>query len=362
MSDNKIKKTYLHDWHLNSGARLVDFAGYALPVSYKLGLRAEHEACRHSAALFDVSHMGQVSISGADALKYLKKLIPLDSESLPVGAQGYSFLLNKQGGILDDLMCARLADNHFEFVVNGACKEIDIVHMREVAQNFEVNIQVKDKSLIALQGPRASEALAKTKLKDACNLKFMQVRNLPRDISISRSGYTGEDGFEISIPNDQVVELASELVSMSFVEPAGLGARDTLRMEAGLPLYGQDLNPQITPLDASLSWAIPKNRENYIGSQALLRQRQKGPAKARIALLPEGRAPLRTGVQLFDDNGNVVGHVTSGTISPTMGVPISLAIVDQAASKNQSFTGEIRGKRVACIRTKLPFVPKSYAK
>ena len=205
MAESETKKTRLYDWHLAKGAKMVDFAGYALPISYPLGLKGEHEACRNAAALFDVSHMGQVSVTGPGAVAFLSRLIPLDSANLAVGAQGYSFLLNEQAGVLDDLMCARLADDRFEVVVNGACKVNDVAHMRTLAEAFDVHITVRERSLIALQGPRAAEALATTELAAACDLKFLEVCEPADDTLIARAGYTGEDGFEIALSHDRVV-------------------------------------------------------------------------------------------------------------------------------------------------------------
>jgi len=362
MVDPSVQKTALHDWHQAKGAKLVDFAGYALPVSYPLGLRGEHEACRTAAALFDVSHMGQVRVSGTEAVSFLMRLLPLDAGQLAIGRQAYSFLLNDQGGILDDLMCARLEEARFELVVNGAYKQDDIAHMRALAGDFDVQIEVHDRSLIALQGPRAAEALATTDLKEAAKLKFMDVAEPQPGYAVSRSGYTGEDGFEIAVPNEAVVALCDHLCRLDFVEAAGLGARDSLRLEAGLPLYGQDLNADITPLDASLGWAVPKDRDGYMGAEAIKAQRQDSPKYARLALIPEGRAPWRAGVNIFDSAGNRIGQVTSGTFSPTLNHPIALALVERSAAGGDSFFGELRGKHVPCAKTKLPFVKKSYAK
>lgn len=362
MSDQDLRKTALNDWHRARDAKLVGFAGYELPVTYPLGLRGEHEACRKAAALFDVSHMGQVSVTGPDAVAYLERILPLNCADLALGTQAYSFLLNAEGGVMDDLMCARLEDTRFELVVNGACKVADMAHMRAQAEDFDVSLEVRERALIALQGPRAAEALATTELKVATELKFMQVCEPLPGYAVSRSGYTGEDGFEIALPNEAVAAFCDQLCAHEFVEPAGLGARDSLRLEAGLCLYGQDLDTGITPLDASLGWAVPKDRSGYIGAEKLIQQRASSPDYALVGLLPEGRAPWRAGVKIFDADGNEVGHVTSGTFSPTLEHPIALARVKKSAAKADSFIGELRGKQVPCQRTKLPFVKKSYAK
>ena len=362
MTELSSQKTYLYDWHVHAGAKMVDFAGYILPVSYPLGLKGEHEACRTTAALFDVSHMGQIGLSGPDIISFLNRLLPLNSEALSIGAQAYSFLLNEQGGILDDLMCTRVEKSRFELVVNAACKVADLKHIRAIAAPFQVEIRVRDRSLIALQGPRASEALSRTDLAKACDLSFLQVCEPGQDTLVSRSGYTGEDGFEIALPHNQVVDLCMQLSALSWVQPAGLGARNTLRLEAGLRLYGQDLSADITPLDASLGWAIPKNRTGYVGAETLMDQRATAPAKACIGLLPDGRAPLRTGIQLFNEDSQAIGRITSGSISPTLDRPIALALVDRAAAKGSGFMGELRGKLIKCHKTKLPFIRKSYAK
>ena len=362
MSEQVLKKTALNAWHMAKGAKLVGFAGYELPVTYPLGLRGEHEACRQSAALFDVSYMGQVRVEGPQALEFLARLLPLNSSDLPIGTQGYSFLLDEAGGVLDDLMCARLGEDRFELVVNGACKTSDVAHMRKIAADFDVEIEVHDRALIALQGPRAAEALAGTRVEAATSLKFMEVCEPTEGYAVSRSGYTGEDGFEIGLPHEDVVAFCDLLCDQGFVEPAGLGARDSLRLEAGLCLYGQDLGPEITPLDASLGWAIPKDRVGYVGAERIAEQRAFRPDFALVGLLPEGRAPWRAGVKVFDADQNEVGVVTSGTFSPTLNRPIALARVQRAAAKAESFMGELRGKSVPCERTKLPFVKKSYAK
>ena len=362
MSDQSPQKTHLYDWHQKKDAKIVAFAGYALALTYPLGLRGEHEACRNAAALFDVSHMGQVHVEGAQAVAYLNRLLPLDCEALAIGNQSYSFLLNEQGKVLDDLMCARLGPNRFKLVVNGACKVRDLEHMGAIAADFDVTLEVHDASLIALQGPRAAQALTQTDLAQATQLKFMQMSEPVPGYTVSRSGYTGEDGFEISVPNESVANLCDQLCALDFVEPAGLGARDSLRLEAGLHLYGQDLWAEISPLDAGLGWAVPKGRGGFVGAQAIATQRENGADYACIALLPEGRAPLRTGDQLFDLDDQHIGKVTSGLFSPTLGRPIALASVKRSAAKATQFVGQLRGRPVICEKTKLPFVKKSYAK
>ena len=241
MSMSEPIQTKLYDWHVARGAKMVDFAGYALPVSYQLGLKGEHEACRNAAALFDVSHMGQVSVTGPDAVAFLSRLLPLDSANLAIGTQAYSFLLDDQGGVLDDLMCARLGPDRFELVVNGACKVADVAHMRAVAAAcdpaVDVDISVRERSLIALQGPKAAAALAKTDLAAACDLKFMQVCEPAEGTLISRSGYTGEDGFEIAIPHYRVVALADHGGSQSQTHPHPYNRYVRLRLGLGFRLF-----------------------------------------------------------------------------------------------------------------------------
>ena len=352
--------------HRELGGKLVDFAGYLLPVQYSAGIMAEHKQCRDSAALFDVSHMGQVELTGEGADSALERLVPGELLKLGVGRQRYGFLTNEAGGILDDLIVARLPDRLF-VVVNGACKRADIAHLRARLPGITVT-ELTDRALIALQGPKAVEALARH-APAATELSFLSIAEM--DLAgvpalISRSGYSGEDGFEISLPAERAEEVARLLLAEPEVMPAGLGARDSLRLEAGLCLYGHDLTPETTPVEAGLAWAIGKRRRaegGFPGAEVILRQLAEGPPRRRVGLRPEGRAPVREGAALFDAEGQAVGSVTSGGFGPTVGGPVAMGYVTAAlATPSGQLFAEVRGKRLPVTVADLPFVQQRYVK
>ncbi|MFT8368977.1 MAG: glycine cleavage system aminomethyltransferase GcvT [Acetobacter papayae] len=376
MSSESLLHTPLFSLHTDLGARMVPFAGYAMPLQYAEGIMAEHRHTRTQAGLFDVSHMGQVRVrarSGAvrDAALALEQLVPADIAGLASGRQRYTQFTNERGGILDDLMVTRL-ENELLIVINAACKAGDIAHMRaHLSESCTLDV-LEDRALLALQGPLAGQVLAA--LAPAVQeMLFMDVRTL--DIAgaacvVSRSGYTGEDGFEISVPAAQAEALARTLLAQPGVAPIGLGARDSLRLEAGLCLYGADIDETTTPVEAALEWSIQKSRRaggaragGFPGAEIILAQLSEGTIRRRVGLLPEGRAPVRGGAGLFADAtlASPVGSVTSGGFGPTVDAPVAMGYVSTAlAQPGQAVAAELRGRAVACTVQALPFVPAGF--
>jgi len=364
VSDAEAKSLPLDAWHRARGARMVPFAGYAMPIQYE-GIIAEHKWTRESAGLFDVSHMGQLIVAGADAEKGLESLLPADLGILKDGRLRYSLLLAEDGGIVDDLMATRRGD-HFYVVVNGATKEGDIAYMRDKLPRGVVLDHMKEQALLALQGPKAVEALSRL-VPGVEALGFMtggafQIGGTAA--WISRSGYTGEDGFEISVPASNVAEVADLLASQPEVKPIGLGARDSLRLEAGLPLYGHDLDTETTPVEADLTFAISKRRRGeggFAGWERIARELETGPIRRRVGLAVEGRQPVREGAMVVDAEGNEVGKVTSGGFSPILEAPIAMAYVPAgSAEPGNAVTLAQRGKLFQAKVVAMPFVPHRY--
>ncbi|MGE4522637.1 MAG: glycine cleavage system aminomethyltransferase GcvT [Acetobacter sp.] len=376
MSTESLLHTPLFSLHTALGARMVPFAGYAMPLQYAEGIMAEHRHTRTQAGLFDVSHMGQVRLrarSGAvrDAALALEQLVPADIAGLASGRQRYTQFTNAQGGILDDLMVTRLGDDLL-VVINAACKAADIAHMRAHLSDTCTLDVLEDRALLALQGPLAGQVLAAL-APAVADMLFMDVRTL--DIAgaacvVSRSGYTGEDGFEISVPAAQAEALARTLLAQPGVAPIGLGARDSLRLEAGLCLYGADIDETTTPVEAALEWSIQKSRRaggvragGFPGAEIILAQLSEGTARRRVGLLPEGRAPVRGGAGLFADAtlASPVGKVTSGGFGPTVDAPVAMGYVSTAlAQPGQAVAAELRGRAVPCTVHALPFVPAGF--
>ena len=371
MSD--LARTPLYDLHLSLGAKMVPFAGYEMPVQYNLGVMKEHLWTRDHAGLFDVSHMGQVLLtpkSGtvADAALALETLVPQSIVALADGRQRYAFFTNDQGGIEDDLMVANRGD-HLFVVVNAACKDKDVAHMeRQIGDRMSVEL-ISNRALWALQGPEAHVALARL-VPDAADMRFMDVAILDWDgvdLWVSRSGYTGEDGFEISVPEGNAADLAAALLAMSEVEAIGLGARDSLRLEAGLCLYGSDIDETTSPVEAALEWAIQKVRRRggereggFPGSERILDELEHGASRRRVGLLPDGRAPMRAGTDLFDESG-VIGTVTSGAFGPSIEAPMSMGYVTTENSQTGTkLDGEVRGKRLPLTVADMPFRPANF--
>ncbi|KHA53690.1 glycine cleavage system aminomethyltransferase GcvT [Sulfitobacter geojensis] len=369
-----LHATALYDLHVSLGAKMVPFAGYSMPVQYPLGVMKEHLHCRAAAGLFDVSHMGQVILSGESwetvALAF-ETLVPMDVLGLEDGRQRYGFFTNDSGGIEDDLMFARRGDDLF-VVVNAACKEADITRMRGALEPKVSVTELADRALIALQGPQAVDVVAAMDAR-AAEMRFMDIADLELGgiaVWASRSGYTGEDGFEISVAGNDAVALAEALLAHDAVEAIGLGARDSLRLEAGLCLYGNDIDAGTTPVEGALNWAIQKVRRSggtreggFAGAQVILDQLSAGAARKRVGLRPEGRAPMREGVAVFDaaEGGQEVGVVTSGGFGPSVGGPVAMGTVKTAASDvGTALWGEVRGKRLPLTVAKLPFVAANF--
>ncbi|HEX3351037.1 MAG TPA: glycine cleavage system aminomethyltransferase GcvT [Acetobacteraceae bacterium] len=361
-----LKQSPLAALNASLGARLVPFAGYEMPVQYRGGIIAEHMQCRNAAALFDVSHMGQASLRGAAAARALEALVPSDITGLKPGRQRYSLLLNEAGGIRDDFMVAALAPDQLFLVVNASRKDGDFAWISENLPD-EVSLERHDdRALVALQGPKAAEAFGRLS-PEAASLGFMQTATLRiagADVLVSRSGYTGEDGFEISVPRSAAEGFARTLLDQPEVAPAGLGARDCLRLEAGLCLYGNDIDELTTPIEAGLAWTIAKRRRttlDFPGAEAIRDQMASGPARVRIGLRPEGRAPARAGVEIAAEDGTRAGIVTSGSFGPSVGAPIAMGYVrrDLAADGTPLFL-LVRGQSLPARVASLPFVPHRY--
>ncbi|MFC3442311.1 glycine cleavage system aminomethyltransferase GcvT [Sphingobium rhizovicinum] len=359
----------LDAWHRAKGARMVGFAGYHMPIQYE-GIMAEHSWTREHAGLFDVSHMGQLTFSGEGVDDVLEHILPSDIKGLKPFRQRYSMLLDEEGGILDDLMVSRPGDGAFDgaaiyMVVNGATKYDDMGWMIDYLPDEVVMNHMDEQALLALQGPEAGEALAAL-IPETADLLFMQSGLFTwRGVQlwISRSGYTGEDGFEISVPADDVTLLADALCELPQVKPIGLGARDSLRLEAGLPLYGHDLSPAVSTIGADLGFTIQKRRREeggFIGHARVMKELADGPGAKRVGLKIEGRLPAREGAKIF--SGAVeVGEVTSGGFAPTVGAPIAMGWVSLPDSAlGTALEIEVRGKRIAAVVAPMPFVPHRY--
>ncbi|EWY37369.1 aminomethyltransferase [Skermanella stibiiresistens SB22] len=357
--------TPLHALHVELGAKMVPFAGYDMPVQYPLGILKEHLHTRTAAGLFDVSHMGQVRLTGPDAAAALETLVPGDIQGLALGRTRYSLFTNEQGGVLDDLMISNRGD-HLFLVVNAACKEADIAHLRErLAGRVEVEY-LADRALLALQGPRAAEVLARF-VPQAETMKFMSIieadfRGVP--VLITRSGYTGEDGYEISIPNLLADTTARLLLAEEGVEPIGLGARDSLRLEAGLCLYGHDIDTTTTPVEAGLNWVIGKRRRaegGFPGADVILGQLANGTTRRRVGIRPDGKAPAREHTQVTDPSGAPLGEVTSGGFGPSANGPIAMGYVaTEAAAPGTPVHLMVRGKPMPAKVVEMPFVAQRY--
>lgn len=371
MSTETLLKTPLHALHLELGARMVPFAGYDMPVQYPLGVMKEHLHSREQAGLFDVSHMGQIRLSGAAAAKALETLVPVDIIDLPVGMQRYAMFTNEHGGILDDLMVANLGNDELFLVVNAACKDQDLAHLRKhIGDQCQIQPLFEERALLALQGPAAVKVLERLApvVAKMTFMQFQPVQLLGADCFVSRSGYTGEDGFEISVPAGKAEELARRLLAEPEVQAIGLGARDSLRLEAGLCLYGHDMNTQTTPIEASLLWAISKVRRadgqragGFPGAEAIFAQQQSGVARKRVGLLPQERTPVREGAEIVDQSGTVIGSICSGGFGPTLNAPVAMGYLDAAYSALETPVWAIvRGKRVAMKVSKMPFVAQRY--
>ncbi|WP_170360660.1 glycine cleavage system aminomethyltransferase GcvT [Ruegeria arenilitoris] len=359
-----MKRTPLYDLHVELGGKLVDFAGWEMPVQYPLGIMGEHKQCREKAALFDVSHMGQVILRGKNVGEKLEALCPQAFATLPEGKARYGFFTNADGGIMDDLIVSNAGD-HFFVVVNAALRDQDIPHMRAHLDGVEVT-EIFDRALVAVQGPKAEDVVGAL-CPAAHDLKFMETtvaRINGVECRISRLGYTGEDGYEISIPEDKAIEVTRALLAHEDCEPAGLGARDSLRLEAGLCLYGNDIDQSTSPIEANLAWAIQKRRKEeggFPGADRIQRELAEGPARKLVGIKPDGRAPARQGVEVQDLQGNTIGQITSGGFGPTVGGPVAMGYVAAGHTEpGEQVNLIIRGKAQPARIVALPFVKQNY--
>ncbi|MFT7387639.1 MAG: aminomethyltransferase [Candidatus Endobugula sp.] len=365
--------TPLHALHNELGAKMVPFAGYSMPVQYPAGVKTEHLHTRKEAGLFDVSHMGQLTVSGEGIVDALEKLLPIDIGALDINQQSYALLTNEDGGILDDLIITRWTEDTFFIVVNAACKEQDIAHFRKHLPNATIEV-LSSRALLALQGPSAKDVV-EVITPVACELTFMRgcvvtihLDDTAVECYVTRSGYTGEDGFEISIPNEHADAVARLLLSFECVEAIGLGARDSLRLEAGLCLYGHDMNTETNPIDASLLWSISKSRRpggvkagGFFGTKNVFAAIEKGSERKRVGLFIDGRAPVREGAVLVDANDNTVGIVTSGGFGPSINKPIAIGYANKSvAALGTGLFALVRGKKLPVIVSRMPFVEQRY--
>ena len=368
---DQLLKTPLYDLHVELGARMVPFAGYSMPVQYPAGLMAEHSHTRTAAGLFDVSHMGQLRLEGSDAAAAFESLMPVDVIDLPVGKQRYGLLLNDAGGIMDDLMFFNTGEGIF-IIVNGACKAVDIAHIqKKIGATCNV-IPMPEMALLALQGPQAVTALSRL-APGVEKLVFMTGGRFDVagcDCFLTRSGYTGEDGFEISVHSDQASKLARALLAQSEVKPVGLGARNSLRLEAGLCLYGNDIDETTTPIEASLNWAIQKVRRaggaragGFPGAEKILAQLADANSltRKRVGLMALERVPVRDHTTLHTLSGEAIGEVTSGLLGPSINQPVAMGYVGpEFASIGTQVNAMVRGKPVLMEVCSMPFVPTNY--
>lgn len=363
-----LAKTPLDTLHRHLGAKMVPFAGYEMPLQYANGIMSEHRHTRAYASLFDVSHMGQVRLTGASAAQAMESLVPVDVMDLGVNRQRYALFTNAEGGILDDLMITNTGDGLF-VVINAACKAQDIEHMSSLADRCDIQV-LDQKALLALQGPDAAQVMARL-APELTRLVFMtaaQTKIADIECFVTRSGYTGEDGFEISVPADKAEALARTLLDQPEVMPAGLGARDSLRLEAGLCLYGNDIDTTTTPVEANLVWALSKVRRSggarkggFPGADIILAQLQEGVTRKRVGLQPQSRAPVRAGTELLSLTGQLVGRVTSGGFGPSVERPVAMGYVttgyDGVGTDLQAM---VRSKPLPVQVVKLPFVTQRY--
>jgi aminomethyltransferase len=368
-----LKRTPLYDLHVEMGGKMVPFAGYEMPVQYALGILGEHQHTRSGAGLFDVSHMGQIKLRGesfAQVASALERLCPADFLGLAPGQQRYSFFTNNAGGILDDLMVTRGGKgddkDHLIMVVNASCKDQDLSHLQANLNNRCEVEPMAGRALLALQGPRAGAVMQKI-APGSVTMKFMTGRPLNvggTDCFVTRSGYTGEDGFEISVAHDQTDNLARKLLGDMEVKPIGLGARDSLRLEAGLCLYGNDITDMTTPVEAGLVWAMQKRRREqggFPGAGIVQRQLAEGAPRKRVGILPEGKAPARAHTEIANEHGEVVGEITSGGFGPTVGGPVAMGYVRaDLAAIGTKLQLMVRGKALPAKVAAMPFTPHRY--
>jgi aminomethyltransferase len=357
---SELIKTPLYKLHLKLAAKMVPFAGYEMPLQYATGIIQEHKHCREQAGFFDISHMGQCFITGQSVAEALEKLTPSNITGLKTGQQRYTVLTNDNGGIIDDIIITR-TESGFLVVVNAACKEKDFAHLKRHLPEHCHCEMLQDRALFALQGPKAATIMGQLS-EQASKLSFMQACNTQiagMTCFISRCGYTGDDGFEISIENHFAEALAKQLLAFNEVAPIGLGARDTLRLEAGLSLYGHELTETISPVEAGLKWIFRKNATNFIGADIIQAQLKSGTSKVRVGLAIDGKLPVRKDCEVYDSQNNRIGLVTSGSFSPSLEKPIALALIDSNYKESTVFA-KVRNHAITANITQLPFIPHRY--
>lgn len=367
MSD--LLTTPLNNLHIELGAKMVPFAGFSMPVQYDAGIVQEHLQTRQNATVFDVSHMGQLMLSGEGIDDALEKILPINVKGLKTDRQRYGFFTLENGGILDDLMLTRVDEKTFYMVINAARKDVDYPHLEKHLAGFEIT-KMTDYALIALQGPQSAAALEQL-IPNVATMKFMDSKLFNVDdaqFRVSRSGYSGEDGYEISIPSDKAIAFTKQLLALDNVSPAGLGARNSLRLECGLCLYGNDITEDTTPVEADLLWAIQKVRKSggereggFIGADVILPQIASGATRKRVGFTIEGKLPVRDHTELFDTDGNSIGEVTSGAFGATLNAPVAMGYVDISnAEIGNNVIAKVRKKEIVLTVAELPLVPQNY--
>ena len=365
MTGDDTKHLPLEDLHTAVGARFGAFAGWSMPLTYPAGVMKEHLHTREHAGLFDISHMKLFEVSGPGAGALLNRACPLDAGALDISQSKYTFFLNEAAGIIDDLIVTRLGDTRFMVVANAGNAVEDEKHLRALAVDFDVKVEALDRVFLAIQGPEAWAALSRAGIETG-SLLFMHGIEPKQNWFMSRSGYTGEDGFEIGLPEADARALVAKLLEDERVLWIGLAARDSLRLEAGLCLHGQDITPEIDPASAGLMWAIPKDLRasgSFIGADALRAILERGAAQKRVGLKPEGRQPVRAGAALFDPDGNPAGHVTSGGFGPSAGLPVAMGYASASLAKpGTKLFADVRGTKIPIDISSLPFTPHRYRK
>lgn len=365
MTGEDTKHLPLEDLHSAAGARFGAFAGWSMPLTYPAGVMKEHLHTREHAGLFDISHMKLFELGGPGVAALLNRACPLDAGAMEIAQSKYTFFLNEAAGVIDDLIVTRLDDGRFMVVANAGNAAEDERHLRALAADFDAKVEPLDRVFLAIQGPDAWAALSRAGIETG-SLLFMHGVEPRQHWFMSRSGYTGEDGFEIGLPEADARDLVGKLLQDERVQWIGLAARDSLRLEAGLCLHGQDLTPETDPASAALMWAIPKELRasgHFIGADALRSILERGPSQKRVGLKPDGRQPVRAGAALVDADGNAAGHVTSGGFGPSTGHPVAMGYVDNALAKpGIRLFADVRGTRIPIDITSLPFTPHRYRK
>jgi len=364
-SADNLKILPLHTLHEQAGAKFGAFAGWNMPITYPAGVMQEHLHTRAAAGLFDISHMKLIAIAGRQAADFLSRALPMDAAALGAGQSRYSFLLNEQAGIIDDLIVTRLGDSHFMMVANAGNADMDIAELQKRLADFDCTVTPLARVLLALQGPQAVNIMRDAGLSGT-DLTFMHGMENDKGWFITRSGYTGEDGFEIALPAAEAEALVQKLLADPRVQWTGLAARDSLRLEAGLCLHGQDITMQINPVEAGLTFAVARyvrEKADFIGAQAYIAAFAAGAQRRRVGLKPEGRQPVRAGAQLFDAQGNEIGVVTSGGFGPSFNAPVAMGYVSAALdTADTQIFADVRGKKLPVAIHPLPFIPQHYFK